>query len=303
MNESRRQHPTKQQLYGHLPPITKTIQVRRTRHAEHCWRNKDELIIDILWTFSYERAKARRLPWTYIQQLCADTGCSSKDLLGAIDDRDGWRERVREISAGSATWWWWWQTIRLQFLYTIYMYKPDLALTNLQGLICHKIQTNKRENKLRQLNNNMFYCLSNFNRMNTRMTSRYKVVHRECMLRNVLIVDNFLSQVAKISCILILYKIWSFLWIITCFRNVLFYAVMFNATWGCWGRKASVFRRTRGWFVQSIVALSKTLFLSYTLILNRVWLCPLVAIKRTICQKRKLKTWPIKWNAVSSKQR
>ena len=29
-----RQHPTRLQLYGHLPPITKTIQVRRTRHGE-----------------------------------------------------------------------------------------------------------------------------------------------------------------------------------------------------------------------------------------------------------------------------
>ena len=33
LNKSRRQHPTKHQLYGHLPPITKTIQARRTRHA------------------------------------------------------------------------------------------------------------------------------------------------------------------------------------------------------------------------------------------------------------------------------
>ena len=39
----RGQHPTNQQLYGHLPPITKTIQVRRTRYAEHCWRSRDEL--------------------------------------------------------------------------------------------------------------------------------------------------------------------------------------------------------------------------------------------------------------------
>ena len=38
LNKSWRQHPTKLQLYGHLPPITKTIHVRRTRHAEHCWR-------------------------------------------------------------------------------------------------------------------------------------------------------------------------------------------------------------------------------------------------------------------------
>ena len=39
---------TRYQLYGHLPPITKTIQVRRTRHAGHRWRSKDELISDVL---------------------------------------------------------------------------------------------------------------------------------------------------------------------------------------------------------------------------------------------------------------
>ena len=58
-SKSWRQHPTKQQLYGNLPPITKTIQVRWTRHVEHCWRSRDELISDILlWTPSHGRAKA-----------------------------------------------------------------------------------------------------------------------------------------------------------------------------------------------------------------------------------------------------
>ena len=40
LNKSWRQHPTRHQLYGHLPPITKTIQVRRTRHSGHCWRSR-----------------------------------------------------------------------------------------------------------------------------------------------------------------------------------------------------------------------------------------------------------------------
>ena len=54
LNKSWRQHPTRHQLYEHLPPITKTIQVRRTRHAGHCWRSKDELISDVLlWTPAY----------------------------------------------------------------------------------------------------------------------------------------------------------------------------------------------------------------------------------------------------------
>ena len=48
LNKSWWQYPIKQQLYGHLSPITKTIQVRRIRHAGHCWRSKDELISDIL---------------------------------------------------------------------------------------------------------------------------------------------------------------------------------------------------------------------------------------------------------------
>ena len=48
LNKSWRQHPTRHQLYGQLPPIMKTIQVRRTRHAGHCWRSRDEFIIDVL---------------------------------------------------------------------------------------------------------------------------------------------------------------------------------------------------------------------------------------------------------------
>ena len=109
LNKSWRQHPTRPQLYGHLPPITKTIQVRRTRHAGHCWRSKDELISDVLlWTPTYGCAKAGRPARTYIQQLCEDTGCNPEDLPEAMNHREKWRERVRDIRAGGMTWWWWW---------------------------------------------------------------------------------------------------------------------------------------------------------------------------------------------------
>ena len=103
---------TKQQLYSHLLPITKNIQVRWTRHEGHCQRSRDEPISDVLlWTPSHGRAKAGRpkAGWparTYIQQLCADTGCSTEDLLEAMDDREGWQERVRDIHADGVTWWW-----------------------------------------------------------------------------------------------------------------------------------------------------------------------------------------------------
>ena len=65
LNKSWKQHPTKHQLYGHLSSITKTIQVRWPRQAEHCWRIMDELISDILrWTPTYCWAKAGRPAWT-----------------------------------------------------------------------------------------------------------------------------------------------------------------------------------------------------------------------------------------------
>ena len=67
----------------------------------HCWRSRDELVSDVLlWTHSQGRAKAGRSARTYIQQLCADTGCSPEDLPKAMDDREGWRERVRMIWFG-----------------------------------------------------------------------------------------------------------------------------------------------------------------------------------------------------------
>ena len=104
-----RQHPTKHQLYSHLPPITKTIQVRQTRHPGHCWRSRDELISDVLlWTPIYGWAKAGQPAWPYIQLLCEDTGCSPEDLLEVMNNREKWQGRVKDICASGTTWWWWW---------------------------------------------------------------------------------------------------------------------------------------------------------------------------------------------------
>ena len=89
LKKSWRQHPTSHQLHGHPPPITKTIQVRRTRHARHCWRSKDELISDVLlWTPAYGQEKAGWPARTYVQQLCEDTGCSPEDLPETMNDRE-----------------------------------------------------------------------------------------------------------------------------------------------------------------------------------------------------------------------
>ena len=122
LNKSWRKHPTKHQLYDHLPSITKTIQVRRARLAGHCWRSRDELISDVLlWTPAYGRAKAGWPARTYIQQLFEDTGCSPEDLPEAMKDREKWRESVRDIRASGMTWWWYTHTHTYIYIY-IYIY-------------------------------------------------------------------------------------------------------------------------------------------------------------------------------------
>ena len=57
----------------------------------------------LLWTPTYGRAKAGRAARTYIQQLCEDTGCSPEDLPEVMNDREKWRERVRDIRASGTT--------------------------------------------------------------------------------------------------------------------------------------------------------------------------------------------------------
>ena len=102
LNKSLLQHPTKNQLYGHLTPITKNIQVRRTRHTGHCWRSKNELISDVfLWISAYGQAKAGLPARTYIEQLCEDTGCSPEALPEAIKNGEN-GERGSGISVLAA---------------------------------------------------------------------------------------------------------------------------------------------------------------------------------------------------------
>ena len=88
-------------------PSFENIQIRRTGHAGHCWRSKDEHISDVLlWTPSHGQANLGRPDRTYY--LCMDTELSLEDLPEVMDNRDVWQERVREIRASRTTWWWWW---------------------------------------------------------------------------------------------------------------------------------------------------------------------------------------------------
>ena len=99
------------QVLATTPHETPTIRTLAPHHENYTsstnqtrWRSKDELISDVLlWTPTYGCARVGRPARTYIQQLCEDTGCNPEDLPEAMNDREKWRERVRDIRAGGAT--------------------------------------------------------------------------------------------------------------------------------------------------------------------------------------------------------
>ena len=83
------------------------------------------IYIYILWTPSYGRTKAGRPARTYIQQLCEDTGGSPEDLPEAMNVREEWRKRERDIRVGGTTWWWWYIYIYIHIYIYIYIYILD----------------------------------------------------------------------------------------------------------------------------------------------------------------------------------
>ena len=85
------------QLYGYLPPFTKNYLNKMNKHTGHYWKGKDEFISNVLlWTFTNGLASVIQPARTYLHQLCGDTGYNLEELLGAMDDRERWRERERE---------------------------------------------------------------------------------------------------------------------------------------------------------------------------------------------------------------
>ena len=63
LNKFWKQHSTKQLLCDHLPPISKTIQIRR---AENCWRSKDEQISNVFYgPFPHGCASGWLVGWSF----------------------------------------------------------------------------------------------------------------------------------------------------------------------------------------------------------------------------------------------
>ena len=73
--------------------ISQTIPVKRIKHARRNSARKDELISDVFhWSPTHGHNSVGQPAYTWIHQLCTDTGCSLNDLH---TERERERERVR----------------------------------------------------------------------------------------------------------------------------------------------------------------------------------------------------------------
>ena len=66
----------------------------------HCGRKKDELI-------HFKKRTSQNWPTNKdnMYQFSVNTRCNLEDLLKAMDNRDGWREKTRKFRAITSTWW------------------------------------------------------------------------------------------------------------------------------------------------------------------------------------------------------
>ena len=81
LNISWKDHPTIIRLYGNIPPLTRTMRIRSTCFAGHCYRSDEEILKEVLlWTPNYETTKLGRPKKTYVKQLCEDTGLTIEEL-------------------------------------------------------------------------------------------------------------------------------------------------------------------------------------------------------------------------------
>ena len=96
-NISWKKHPTLQQIYGDLPPITTVLAKRRARFAGHCMRASDQSISSIL-PWRVRQANRGRRPLTFLDTVARDAGLDVGDIKNAMLDRAVWRDIVGGIS-------------------------------------------------------------------------------------------------------------------------------------------------------------------------------------------------------------
>ena len=101
--------PTRTPTVRPPTPITKTIQVRRARTCRTLLEKQGRthkrctLMDPHTWPCKKQDDQHEHTFSSYVRIR----DVVLKTYLGAMNDREEWRERVKDICATSAIWWWW----------------------------------------------------------------------------------------------------------------------------------------------------------------------------------------------------
>jgi hypothetical protein len=96
-NISWKKHPTLQQIYGNLPPISTVLAKRRARFAGHCMRASNQSISSIL-PWRVQQTNRGRRPLTFMDTVARDAGLDVREVRTAMLDRAVWRDIIGGIS-------------------------------------------------------------------------------------------------------------------------------------------------------------------------------------------------------------
>ncbi|MCP4491873.1 MAG: reverse transcriptase family protein [Gammaproteobacteria bacterium] len=97
-NISWKKHPTKQEIYGGLPPISTVIAQRRSRFAGHCMRAEDQIISEVLPLRLQQGHRRGRRPLTFPDIVARDVKLLVEGMRVAMLDRAVWRCHVHGVS-------------------------------------------------------------------------------------------------------------------------------------------------------------------------------------------------------------
>ena len=100
-NISWREHKTKAEIYGDIPPISSTVARRRACFAGHGSRAKDQIISDVI-SLKLPCSDRGSRPVNYIDCIARYTGHDISDIQTLMLDRDIWKGLVYSISDASA---------------------------------------------------------------------------------------------------------------------------------------------------------------------------------------------------------
>ena len=85
-------------LYGDLPAILASLQIRRQQFSGHCSRSKDDIVSQLfLWDPQHGRHSRGRPTTTFVDQREEDTGLFRQELPAVMAGRGEWDKLIKSL--------------------------------------------------------------------------------------------------------------------------------------------------------------------------------------------------------------